>query len=69
MNRQDAKATKYRTERGIEDVAAIIIDFAIKVHRALGPALLESVYQGRMEYEGSLRASRLCGSKISATEG
>ena len=30
---------------GIEDVARIIVDAAINVHRALGPGLLESAYQ------------------------
>jgi len=29
----------------IEEVATVIVDSAIKVHRALGPGLLESVYQ------------------------
>ena len=43
MNRKDAKAAKNRTERDIEDVAAAIVDYAIKAHRTLGPGLLESV--------------------------
>ena len=29
----------------IEEVATVIVDAAIKVHRALGPGLMESVYQ------------------------
>ena len=29
----------------IEEVATVIVDSSIKVHRALGPGLLESVYQ------------------------
>jgi GxxExxY protein len=33
------------------DVAAIIVDAAIKVHRALGPGLLESAYQMCLAYE------------------
>lgn len=31
--------------RDIEEIATIIVDAAIKVHRALGPGLLESAYQ------------------------
>lgn len=27
------------------DIASIIVDAALKVHRTLGPGLLESVYQ------------------------
>ena len=51
MNRKDAKTAKDATERDIEDVAAAIVDLAIKVHRTLGPGLLESVYQACLEYE------------------
>ncbi len=35
----------------IEEVARIIVDAAIKVHRALGPGLLESAYQYCLAYE------------------
>ena len=35
----------------IEKVAKIIVDSAIKVHRALGPGLLESAYQQCLAYE------------------
>jgi hypothetical protein len=30
-----------------EELATVIVDAAIKVHRALGPGLLESAYQQR----------------------
>ena len=36
---------------GIEEVARQIVDSAIKVHRALGPGLLESAYQHCLAYE------------------
>jgi GxxExxY protein len=36
---------------GIEEVAREIVDSAIKVHRALGPGLLESAYQQCLAYE------------------
>jgi GxxExxY protein len=35
---------------GIEEIAKIIVDAAIKVHRALGPGLLESAYQYCLAY-------------------
>ena len=35
----------------IEDVAREIVDSAIKVHRALGPGLLESAYQKCLKHE------------------
>jgi GxxExxY protein len=35
----------------IEDVGRQIVDASIKVHRALGPGLLESTYQACLVYE------------------
>ena len=35
----------------IEEIAGTIVDAAIKVHRALGPGLLESAYQKCLAYE------------------
>ena len=35
----------------IEDVAREIVDSAVKVHKALGPGLLESAYQQCLAYE------------------
>jgi GxxExxY protein len=35
----------------IEDIGAQIVDAAIKVHRALGPGLLESAYQTCLKHE------------------
>jgi GxxExxY protein len=35
----------------IEEVARHIVDVAIKVHRALGPGLLESAHQKCLAYE------------------
>ena len=35
--------TKSREE--IEPIAALLVDAMLKVHRALGPGLLESAYQ------------------------
>jgi GxxExxY protein len=37
--------------KDIEDIATIVVHSAIKVHKALGPGLLESVYQKCLAYE------------------
>ncbi len=50
MNREDVKSAKTK-KIDIEDVGRIIVDSAIKVHRALGPGLLESAYQACLAYE------------------
>ncbi len=33
------------------EIAAIIVDAALKIHKALGPGLLESVYQATLSFE------------------
>jgi GxxExxY protein len=33
------------------EIATIIVDASLKVHRTLGPGLLESVYQAALSYE------------------
>ena len=43
----------------IEEVAKIIVDSAITVHRALGPGLLESAYQKCLAYELRKRGLRV----------
>ena len=35
----------------IEDIGSLVLTAAIKVHRTLGPGLLESAYQKCLEYE------------------
>ncbi len=37
--------------KDIEEIATIIVDAAIRVHRALGPGLLESAYQHCLAHE------------------
>jgi GxxExxY protein len=45
--------------RDVEEVATIIVDAAIKVHRALGPGLLESAYQHCLAHELRKRGLRV----------
>lgn len=35
----------------MNDISAVIVDSAMKVHSALGPGLLESAYQSCLQYE------------------
>lgn len=42
-----------------EEVATNIVDAAIKVHRALGPGLLESAYQQCLAFELRRRGLRV----------
>jgi GxxExxY protein len=40
-----------KTREEIEKIAEIVVDAIVKVHRALGPGLLESAYQACLAYE------------------
>ena len=40
-----------KTREEIEKIAEIVVDAIFKVHRALGPGLLESAYQACLAYE------------------
>jgi GxxExxY protein len=52
-------AAKKEGQMDIEEVARQIVDAAIKVHRALGPGLLESAYQKCLAYELRQRGLRV----------
>ena len=41
------------------EIATIIVDAALRIHRALGPGLLESVYQAALDYELQKRGLRI----------
>ena len=41
------------------EIAAIVVDAALKIHRTLGPGLLESVYQATLSYELQKRGLRV----------
>ncbi len=42
-----------------KEITGIIVDTAIQVHRALGPGLLESVYQAVLGYELAARGLKV----------
>ena len=48
---QDTKAPRKDLSDDEERIASVIVDAAIKVHRVLGPGLLESVYEACLSYE------------------
>jgi GxxExxY protein len=50
MNRKDTKDARKKIWNA-EEIATQIVDAAIKVHRALGPGLLESAYQQCFAHE------------------
>jgi GxxExxY protein len=39
------------TKKGVTQLSYEIIEFAIKVHKELGPGLLESIYEECLKYE------------------
>ena len=41
------------------EIATIVLDCAIRVHSALGPGLLESVYEACLKYELELRGVKV----------
>lgn len=48
---QDTKTPRKDLSNDEERVAALFVDAAIKVHRVLGPGLLESVYESCLAHE------------------
>ena len=59
MNRQDAKTP--REERGgeLDVLARVVVDAAFAVHTALGPGLLEGVYEVCLAHELTKRGVRV----------
>ena len=59
MNRQDAGDAKLPEPEGeLDQIARVVVDAALEVHRILGPGLLESVYEQALSVELGLRAIR-----------
>ena len=63
IHHQDTKNTKAAPRKTLgeveENIASNIVDAAIKVHRALGPGLLESVYERCLDHELRMRGLRV----------
>ncbi|MBX9699362.1 MAG: GxxExxY protein [Acetobacteraceae bacterium] len=56
MNLQDAKGAKtIEPDEVVDDVARQVVDAALAVHRALGPGLLESIYEQCLARELEMR--------------
>ena len=59
MNRQGAEDAKLpEPDWELDQVARVVVDAALEVHRILGPGLLESVYEQALSVELGLRAVR-----------
>ncbi|HUA53654.1 MAG TPA: GxxExxY protein [Candidatus Sulfotelmatobacter sp.] len=50
---------RVRLSEAVEKTAKSIVDSAFKVHKALGPGLLESVYEACLVHELKMRGHRL----------
>lgn len=58
QRREERKGIK-KLARDIEAIAKVMVDAAIKVHRTLGPGLLESAYQKCYAHEMHLRGLKV----------
>ena len=59
MNRQGAEDAKLpEPDWELDQVARVVVDAALEVHRILGPGLLESVYEQALSVELGFRAVR-----------
>lgn len=59
MNHEDTKGTKFCLPAETEELARDFVDAALKVHRALGPGLLESAYRVCLAHELTVRGHRV----------
>jgi GxxExxY protein len=59
MNHQDTKARNEAISSAVDRVAREIVDAASRVHSALGPGLLESVYETCLVHELTKRGLRV----------
>lgn len=46
-------------DKETDRIASVIVDAALKVHRALGPGLLESIYEACLAHELRLRGLKV----------
>ena len=59
IHRQDAKTPRKDLSAGEEALATSIVDAAVKVHSALGPGLLERVYEVCLRHELERRGHKV----------
>jgi iron complex transport system substrate-binding protein len=59
MTEDDAHAKARRREDEVEELAAIVIDRGLALHRELGPGLLESVYEWVLTHDLERRGIRV----------
>jgi GxxExxY protein len=59
MNHQDTKTPREPIPTETDEVASKIVDAAFAVHKALGPGLLESVYEACLLYELNKRGLKV----------
>ena len=59
MNHQDTRAPRDPIPKETDEIASKIVDAAFAVHRALGPGLLESVYEVCLLYELNKRGLKV----------
>jgi len=55
LNHEGTKSTKLNGGEAVEALAASVVDAGLKVHRTLGPGLLESAYEHCIAHELSRR--------------
>lgn len=59
VNRQGAQDARLpEPDKEVDQVAGVVVDAALEVHRILGPGFLESVYEQALSVELGLRAVR-----------
>lgn len=51
MNRKERKVRKEGPRVDLEEIGSHVVNSAVKIHRSLGPGLLESAYQQCLAYE------------------
>ena len=59
MNRQDAKTPREEPGEDLDALACVVVDAAFAVHTALGPGLLEGVYEVCLAHELTKRGVRV----------
>ncbi len=63
VDHQDTKAPSKAPRKALtdreEEIASVVVDAAVKVHKVLGPGLLESIYESCLAHELRMRGLRV----------